>query len=794
MVPMGSDLNRAEAHVRAVLSPAFARVGLGGALLVHAPPGGGRTCFAKALCARVRAPASAAEPAPHTTLISCALLARAPPARALAALRAALRRASARAPSLVVLDDLHRLAPAEVDGSAAAAAAAAGALPTAVEAARGAQAAELLADWLRGDAHGTPSTVGAAAGLRSWDEDSGPALVLSLGERAPAVAVVATCCSPGSATLHAALSAPAIFGAELALPAVTAHDRARMLASVLGAHGATTAASSAATIGAHLHALGASRAETVALARAAVGAAVARATRCAQARAALSAGSRGGGGCGWECEREAPLRLRRRDWEEACAAAERAAAEADGGADGAAAGAAGAGARGGVVVRQERVAICWGDGGAGGCARGSDDDGGSGSGSESDGGDGSAGGSRGRVAADGSARGRAHAAPSAAAAAEPGWSEVSGLEEARAALREAVELPVLHPLLFAALPLRPRSGVLLYGPPGCGKTLLAKALARATGLRIVTVKGPELLDKFIGASEAAVRGTFEAAAAAKPSILFLDEFDALAPRRGADSTGVTDRVVNQLLCQLDGIEALDGVAVLAATTRPDLIDPALLRPGRLDRRVYCGLPHAAARTDMLARALRGFELAPDAAARLGEIGELSAGFTGADMHALAYNVQLELLRGAADGEGGIGTLGSLDDGGSSEESASDGDSSDEEEGPEGEHGKADDDLSCAHQREGGAGVAEPARGGERAWLPPPWSPPASARQLTDMRAAGASEARAGLPKGLAIGARPASRQHQITHAHLLAALHATTPSLAPRELAVYERVYERFGA
>jgi peroxin-1 len=120
--------------------------------------------------------------------------------------------------------------------------------------------------------------------------------------------------------------------------------------------------------------------------------------------------------------------------------------------------------------------------------------------------------------------------------------------------------------------------------------MLASAVARETKLNFITIKGPELLNKYIGASEEATRMVFQRASQARPCVLFFDEFDAIAPRRGSSSTGVTDRVVNQLLTQLDGVEALTGVYVLAATSRPDLIDPALLRPGRLDKLLYCGMP------------------------------------------------------------------------------------------------------------------------------------------------------------------------------------------------------------
>ncbi|XP_032159902.1 peroxisome biogenesis factor 1 isoform X2 [Mustela erminea] len=171
-----------------------------------------------------------------------------------------------------------------------------------------------------------------------------------------------------------------------------------------------------------------------------------------------------------------------------------------------------------------------------------------------------------------------------------GWDKIGGLHEVRQILMDTIQLPAKYPELFANLPIRQRTGILLYGPPGTGKTLLAGVIARESGMNFISVKGPELLSKYIGASEQAVRDIFIRAQAAKPCILFFDEFESIAPRRGHDNTGVTDRVVNQLLTQLDGVEGLQGVYVLAATSRPDLIDPALLRPGRLDRCVYCPPP------------------------------------------------------------------------------------------------------------------------------------------------------------------------------------------------------------
>jgi peroxin-1 len=173
-----------------------------------------------------------------------------------------------------------------------------------------------------------------------------------------------------------------------------------------------------------------------------------------------------------------------------------------------------------------------------------------------------------------------------------GWEDVGGMSDAKDVLYEAIELPLRYAKLVAKAPLRLRTGVLLYGPPGCGKTHTVRAAVAAAGVRFIGVKGPELLNKYIGASEEAVRSTFKRAQAAAPCVLFFDEFDSIAPQRGtgSDSTGVTERCVNQLLTELDGVEKLQGVCVIAASNRPDLIDAALLRPGRLDRLIYCSFP------------------------------------------------------------------------------------------------------------------------------------------------------------------------------------------------------------
>jgi peroxin-1 len=223
------------------------------------------------------------------------------------------------------------------------------------------------------------------------------------------------------------------------------------------------------------------------------------------------------------------------------------------------------------------------------------------------------------------------------------WKDIGGLEETRKILLETLEWPTKYAPIFASCPLRLRSGLLLYGYPGCGKTLLASAVAGECGLNFISVKGPEILNKYIGASEKSVRDLFERAQGAKPCVLFFDEFDSIAPKRGHDSTGVTDRVVNQMLTQMDGAEGLDGVYVLAATSRPDLIDPALLRPGRLDKSLICDLPNLEDRLDIIHAVGSKVHFLPDV--DLEEIARRTEGYSGADLQAVVYNAHLEAVQG-----------------------------------------------------------------------------------------------------------------------------------------------------
>lgn len=226
------------------------------------------------------------------------------------------------------------------------------------------------------------------------------------------------------------------------------------------------------------------------------------------------------------------------------------------------------------------------------------------------------------------------------------FSSIGGLSETRQVLLETLLYPTKYAPVFEKCPLRLRSGLLLYGYPGCGKTLLASAVAGECGLNFISVKGPEILNKYIGASEKSVRDLFERASAAKPSVLFFDEFDSIAPKRGHDSTGVTDRVVNQLLTLMDGAEGLSGVYVLAATSRPDLIDPALLRPGRLDKSLLCDLPTLEDRVDILKALSHQVKMSPeltDSDEAWTEIARRCETYSGADLQALISNAQLEAI-------------------------------------------------------------------------------------------------------------------------------------------------------
>ncbi len=226
-------------------------------------------------------------------------------------------------------------------------------------------------------------------------------------------------------------------------------------------------------------------------------------------------------------------------------------------------------------------------------------------------------------------------------------NDVGDMAEARQALTEAVLWPLQHPDTFARLGVDPPRGVLLYGPPGCGKTFVVRALASTGQLSVHSVKGSELMDKWVGSSEKAVRELFRRARDSAPSLVFLDEVDALAPRRGQSfDSGVTDRVVAALLTELDGIDPLRDVVVLGATNRPDLIDSALLRPGRLERLVFIEPPDTAARGEILRTAGKSIPLSADV--DLDEVAAGLDGYSAADCVALLREAALTAMRRSID--------------------------------------------------------------------------------------------------------------------------------------------------
>lgn len=225
--------------------------------------------------------------------------------------------------------------------------------------------------------------------------------------------------------------------------------------------------------------------------------------------------------------------------------------------------------------------------------------------------------------------------------------DVGDMAETKQALTEAVLWPLQHPETFERLGVEPPRGVLLYGPPGCGKTFVVRALASSGRLSVHAVKGAELMDKWVGASEKAVRDLFRRARDSAPSLVFLDELDALAPRRGQSfDSGVTDRVVAALLTELDGIEPLRNVVVLGATNRPDLIDPALLRPGRLEKLVFVEPPDAEARREILRTAGKSIPLSADV--DLDALADDLDGYSAADCVALLRESALTAMRRSID--------------------------------------------------------------------------------------------------------------------------------------------------
>lgn len=223
------------------------------------------------------------------------------------------------------------------------------------------------------------------------------------------------------------------------------------------------------------------------------------------------------------------------------------------------------------------------------------------------------------------------------------WSDIGGQEVLKRKLKEMVQLPLTSAELFKQLGIKAPKGLLLYGPPGCSKTMTAKALASESGLNFLAIKGPEMFDKYVGESERKIREIFNKARASAPSIIFIDEIDAIAlDRESGESSNVAKQVLNTMLNEIDGVEELKGVVIIGATNRPDSIDPALLRPGRLDRHVYVSPPDATARKEIIHKNVVKFNL-QNGEALIDELVELSEGFSGSECVLLCQEAGLNAI-------------------------------------------------------------------------------------------------------------------------------------------------------
>jgi len=229
------------------------------------------------------------------------------------------------------------------------------------------------------------------------------------------------------------------------------------------------------------------------------------------------------------------------------------------------------------------------------------------------------------------------------------WEDIGALSHLREELESSICMPIKNPEKFKAYNTNPPAGVLLYGPPGCGKTLLAKAVANESRANFISIKGPELLNKYVGESERAIRELFRRARSSAPCVVFFDELDSICPKRGSDSNQVTERVVNQLLTELDGMEDRKNVFMIAATNRPDIIDDAMLRPGRLDKLLYVPIPTESDRASILKALIRKSPISDDV-----NVEEITKdirceGFTGADLGSLVKEAAMySMKREAAD--------------------------------------------------------------------------------------------------------------------------------------------------
>ncbi|NIO20089.1 MAG: AAA family ATPase, partial [Candidatus Aenigmarchaeota archaeon] len=223
------------------------------------------------------------------------------------------------------------------------------------------------------------------------------------------------------------------------------------------------------------------------------------------------------------------------------------------------------------------------------------------------------------------------------------WTDIGGLEGVKETLKEVVQWPLQHPDAFDRVGIRPPKGVLLYGPPGSGKTLLAKAVANESDANFISIKGPEVLSKWVGESEKRVREIFKRAKQVAPTIIFFDEIDSIAPRRGLEvGTRVMENVVSMILTEMSGLEELHNVVVIAATNRPDILDPAFLRPGRFDRQILVPAPDEKARLEVLKIHTTKMPVTRDV--NLKKLAKQTDGYSGADLEALVRESGLFALR------------------------------------------------------------------------------------------------------------------------------------------------------
>jgi ribosome biogenesis ATPase len=225
------------------------------------------------------------------------------------------------------------------------------------------------------------------------------------------------------------------------------------------------------------------------------------------------------------------------------------------------------------------------------------------------------------------------------------WADIGALQNLKEQLEMSILQPIVNPGQFEAIGLTVPAGVLLYGPPGCGKTLVAKAIANESGASFLSIKGPELLNQYVGQSERAVRQVFQRARASSPCVIFFDELDALCPKRGRnEGSVVSERVVNHLLTEMDGLDDRKQVFVIAATNRPDIIDPAMLRPGRLDKLLYVPLPQPEDRHAILKIHTKKTPLAPEVDLKAIALSPNCNGYSGADLAAFAREATVLALR------------------------------------------------------------------------------------------------------------------------------------------------------